>query len=56
VPARGRPLARAQTLGGVFVTKVLAGSSQTCGGFAAVIGLPSWLLFASELILIGAVP
>jgi membrane protein len=43
-----------QALGGVFVTKVLAGSSQTYGGFAAVVGLLSWLLIASELILIAA--
>jgi membrane protein len=41
-----------QALGGVFVTQVLAGSSQTYGGFAAVVGLLSWLLIASELILI----
>ena len=43
-----------QMLGGVFVTQVLAGSSQTYGGFAAVVGLLSWLLIASELILIAA--
>ena len=43
-----------QALGGAFVTQVLAGSSQTYGGFAAVIGLLSWLLIASELILIAA--
>ena len=43
-----------QALGGLFVTKMLAGSSQTYGGFAAVIGLLSWLLIASELILIAA--
>ena len=43
-----------QALGGALVTKVLAGSSQTYGGFAAVIGLLSWLLIASELILIAA--
>ncbi len=43
-----------QALGGVFVTGVLAGSSQTYGGFAAVVGLLSWLLIASELILIAA--
>ena len=43
-----------QALGGVLVTKVLAGSSQTYGGFAAVIGLLSWLLIASELVLIAA--
>jgi membrane protein len=43
-----------QALGGAFVTQVLAGSSQTYGGFAAVIGLLSWLLIASELILVAA--
>lgn len=41
-----------QALGGVFVTQVLAGSSQTYGGFAAVVGLLSWLLIAAEMILI----
>ncbi|MGB0091911.1 MAG: YhjD/YihY/BrkB family envelope integrity protein [Solirubrobacteraceae bacterium] len=43
-----------QALGGVYVTQVLAGSSQTYGGFAAVVGLLSWLLIASELIPIAA--
>ena len=43
-----------QVLGGVLVTHVLAGSSQIYGGFAAVVGLLSWLLIASELILIAA--
>jgi membrane protein len=43
-----------QALGGVYVTRVLAGSSQTYGGFAAVVGLLSWLLIASELILLAA--
>ena len=43
-----------QALGGVYVTRVLAGSSQTYGGFAALVGLLSWLLTASELILITA--
>jgi membrane protein len=43
-----------QALGGVYVTQVLAGSSQTYGGFAAVVGLLSWLLLASELILLAA--
>jgi hypothetical protein len=43
-----------QALGGVYVTQVLAGSSQTYGGFAAVVSLRSWLLIASELILIAA--
>jgi membrane protein len=43
-----------QALGGVYVTQVLAGSSQTYGGFAAVVGLLTWLLIASELILLAA--
>jgi membrane protein len=43
-----------QVLGGVFVTNVLKGSSQTYGGFAAVVGLLSWLLIAAELTLIAA--
>jgi len=43
-----------QALGGVFLTKVLAGSSQTYGGFAAVVGLLTWLLIAAELVLIAA--
>jgi membrane protein len=43
-----------QALGGVYVTQVLAGSSQTYGAFAAVAGLLSWLLIAAELILIAA--
>ena len=37
-----------QALGGVFVTQVLAGSSETYGGFAAVIGLLTWLLIAAR--------
>src|SRR5450755_4484563 len=43
-----------QALGGIYVTQVLAGSTQTYGGFAAVVGLLSWLLIASELIRIAA--
>ena len=43
-----------QIAGGVFVTKVLAGSSQTYGAFAAVVGLLSWLLIAAELLLVAA--
>jgi membrane protein len=43
-----------QALGGVFLTQVLAGSSQTYGGFAAVVGLLTWLLIAAELVLIAA--
>jgi YihY family inner membrane protein len=43
-----------QALGGVYVTQVLAGSSQTYGGFAAVVGLLAWLLLSAELVLIAA--
>ncbi len=43
-----------QALGGILVAHVLAGSSQTYGGFAAVVGLLSWLLIASELVLLAA--
>jgi len=43
-----------QVLGGAYVTKVLKGSSQTYGSFAAVVGLLSWLLIAAELTLIAA--
>jgi len=43
-----------QTVGGVYVAKVLKGSSQTYGGFAAVIGLLTWLLIAAEITLIAA--
>ena len=43
-----------QVLGGAFITGVLRGSSQTYGGFAAVVGLLTWLLIAAELTLIAA--
>ncbi len=43
-----------QVAGGVYVTTVLAGSSETYGGFAAVVGLLTWLLLASELVLLSA--
>ena len=43
-----------KALGGGFIIQVLAGGSQTYGGFAAVVGLLSWLLIASELILLAA--
>jgi membrane protein len=33
-----------QALGGVYVTQVLAGAARPLGGFAAVVGLLSWLL------------
>ncbi len=43
-----------QAVGGVFLTNVLKGSSQTYGGFAAVVGLLAWLLIAAEITLIAA--
>lgn len=43
-----------QALGGVYVTQVLKGSSQTYGGFAAVVGLLAWLLIAAEITLMAA--
>jgi membrane protein len=43
-----------QAVGGIYVTQVLKGSSQTYGGFAAVIGLLAWLLIAAEITLIAA--
>jgi membrane protein len=43
-----------QALGGVFVTQVLKGSSQTYGGFAAVVGMLAWLLIAAEITLMAA--
>ena len=43
-----------QALGGVYVTQVLKGSSQTYGGFAAVVGMLTWLLIAAEITLMAA--
>jgi membrane protein len=40
-----------QAAGGVYVNDVLKGSSQTYGGFAAVVGLLTWLLIAAEITL-----
>jgi membrane protein len=43
-----------QAVGGVYVTKVLEGSSQIYGGFAAVVGLLAWLLIAAQITLMAA--
>jgi membrane protein len=43
-----------QAVGGIYVTQILKGSSQTYGGFAAVIGLLAWLLIAAEITLMAA--
>ncbi len=43
-----------QAVGGLYITRVLKGSSQTYGGFAAVIGLLAWLLIAAQITLMAA--
>lgn len=43
-----------QAVGGVYVSRVLTGSSQTYGGFAAVVGLLTWLLIAAQITLMAA--
>jgi membrane protein len=43
-----------QAVGGIYVTEVLKGSSQTYGGFAAVVGLLAWLLIAAQITLMAA--
>ena len=43
-----------QAVGGAYVTQVLKGSTQTYGGFAAVIGLLAWLLIAAQITLMAA--
>lgn len=43
-----------QAVGGVYVNQVLKGSSETYGGFAAVVGLLTWLLIAAEITLVAA--
>jgi uncharacterized BrkB/YihY/UPF0761 family membrane protein len=43
-----------QAAGGVYVNDVLKGSSQMYGGFAAVVGLLTWLLIAAEITLVAA--
>jgi membrane protein len=43
-----------QAVGGIYVAKILKGSTQNYGGFAAVIGLLTWLLIAAEITLMAA--
>jgi len=43
-----------QAAGGLYIANVLKGSSQTYGGFAAVIGLLAWLLLAAQITLMAA--
>lgn len=43
-----------QAIGGLYVSEVVKGSSQTYGGFAVVVGLLSWLLVGAQATLIAA--
>ncbi len=43
-----------QAIGGVYVSHVVKGSSETYGAFAAVVGLLSWLYLGAQLTLIAA--
>jgi membrane protein len=43
-----------QAIGGIYVSQVVKGSTETYGAFAAVIGLLSWLYLGAQLTLIAA--
>ncbi len=43
-----------QAVGAVYVSHVIKGSSQTYGGFAAVVGLLSWLFLGAQVTLLTA--
>jgi membrane protein len=43
-----------QAIGGVYVSQVVKGSSETYGGFAVVVGLLSWLYLGAQVTLIAA--
>jgi membrane protein len=43
-----------QAIGGIYVSQVVRGGSQTYGGFAVVVGLLSWLYLGAQLTLITA--
>jgi uncharacterized BrkB/YihY/UPF0761 family membrane protein len=43
-----------QAIGGVYVSHVVKGASETYGGFAVVVGLLSWLYLAAQVTLIAA--
>jgi membrane protein len=43
-----------QAVGGIYVSRVVRGGSETYGGFAVVVGLLSWLYLGAQLTLITA--
>ena len=43
-----------QAIGGVYVSQIVRGASETYGGFAVVVGLLSWLYLGAQLTLIAA--
>jgi YihY family inner membrane protein len=43
-----------QAMGGVYVSRVVKGASETYGGFAVVVGLLSWLYLGAQVVLIAA--
>jgi membrane protein len=43
-----------QAIGGIYVSHVVKGASQTYGGFAVVVGLLSWLYLGAQLTLMTA--
>jgi membrane protein len=43
-----------QSIGGVYVSHVVRGASETYGGFAIVVGLLSWLYLGAQVTLIAA--
>jgi membrane protein len=43
-----------QAIGGVYVSQVVKGASETYGGFAVVVGLLSWLYLGAQVTLIAA--
>jgi membrane protein len=43
-----------QSLGGLYVDRVLNGASETYGTFAVVIGLLSWIFLIAQVVMLGA--
>ena len=43
-----------QAIGGLYVSQIVRGASETYGGFAVVVGLLSWLYLGAQLTLIAA--
>ena len=43
-----------QSLGGLYIDRVLKGASETYGTFAVVIGLLSWIFLLAQVVMLGA--